>query len=117
MDTRIYKNTCIQGYTRIHVFKDIQEYMDTRTYKNTGIQGYIRIHGYKDIQKYVDTRIYKNTWIQGYTIIHAYKDIQEYMYIGLVIAFENDRLTIVFCFVQRSFLKTIVSFSQKNDCF
>ena len=34
--------------------------------------------------------------------------------LGLVIVFENDRLTIVFCFVKRSFLKTIVSFSQKN---
>ena len=57
MDTRIYKKTCIQGYTRIHVFKDIQEYMDTRTYKNTGIQEYTRIHGYKDIQEYMHTRI------------------------------------------------------------
>ena len=37
--------------------------------------------------------------------------------LGLVIVFENDRLTIVFCFVKRSFLKTIVSFSQKNDSF
>ena len=49
--------------------------MDTRIYKNTWIQGYIRIHGYKDIQEYLYTRIYKNTWIQGYTRIHGYKDI------------------------------------------
>ena len=37
--------------------------------------------------------------------------------VGLLIVFENDRLTIVFCFVKRSFSKTIVSFSQKNDRF
>ena len=49
MDTRIYKNTWIQGYKRIHVYKDIPEYMYSRIYKNTWIQGHIRIQGYKDI--------------------------------------------------------------------
>ena len=39
------------------------------------------------------------------------------LHLGLVIVFENDRLTIVFCFVKRSFLRTIISFSQKKDRF
>ena len=34
--------------------------------------------------------------------------------IGLLMVFENDCLTIVFCFVIQSFSKTIVSFSKKN---
>ena len=37
--------------------------------------------------------------------------------IGLLIVFENDRLTIVFWFVKRSFSKTIVSFLQKTIVF
>ena len=57
MDTRIYKNTCIQGYTGIGGYKDIKELTDMWMYKKTSIQRYTII------------------WIQGYTRILVYKDI------------------------------------------
>ena len=43
------------------------------------------------------------SWSIFYKCCYVIKD--QYVAIGLLIVFENDRLTIVFCFVKRSLLK------------